>query len=157
VKINLVSGEPGALQLAAVCEVVLAVLAFSSLSFAVEMNLMTGREKGTYYQFGLNLQQLVKPKGIPLYNEEIHLLGRRDIADFDNLTGKRVAVGEDGSSTFLTARLLFEVSGIKPKEMVTIGWTANRWASLLRFFTRTSPGSGRTDIPSGSPWILISR
>jgi TRAP transporter TAXI family solute receptor len=138
---------------------------------------MTGREKGTYYQFGLNLQQLVKPKGIelgvqpstgsienlyavfkrpntqigivqsdvlafvsrvqsnptlakiaqktkmvfPLYNEEIHLLGRRDIADFDSLAGKRVAVGEDGSGTFLTARLLFEVSGVKPGEMVTIG------------------------------------
>ena len=30
------------------------------------MNIMTGSEKGTYYQFGLNLQQLVKPKGIEL-------------------------------------------------------------------------------------------
>jgi TRAP transporter TAXI family solute receptor len=141
------------------------------------MNLMTGREKGTYYQFGLNLQQLVKPKGIelgvrpstgsienlyavfkrphtqigivqsdvlafvlrvqsnptlariaqktkmvfPLYNEEVHLLGRPDIVDFDHLAGKRVAVGEDGSGTFLTARLLFEVTEVKPKEMVTIG------------------------------------
>lgn len=164
-------------KLAAVCVAMLGALACSSLSFAVTMNLMTGREKGTYYQFGLNLQQLVKPKGIdlgvqpstgsienlyavfkrpqtqigivqsdvlafvsrvqsnptlvkiaqktkmvfPLYNEEVHLLGRRDIADFDSLTGKRVAVGEDGSGTFLTARLLFEVSGVKPGEMVTIG------------------------------------
>jgi hypothetical protein len=57
----------------------------------------------------------------PLYNEEIHLLGRPGIADFDKLAGKRVAVGEDGSGTFLTARLLFEVSGIKPAEMVTVG------------------------------------
>jgi hypothetical protein len=155
----------------------LAVLVLASMSFAVEMNLMTGSEKGTYYQFGLNLQQLVKPKGIdlgvqtssgsienlyavfkkpqteigivqsdvlafvskvqsnptliriaqktkmvfPLYNEEVHLLGKKDIADFDNLEGKRVAVGEDGSGTYLTARLLFEVSGVKPKEMVMIG------------------------------------
>ncbi|MGE5258838.1 MAG: TAXI family TRAP transporter solute-binding subunit [Hyphomicrobiales bacterium] len=164
-------------RLTAVCVALLVALGFSSLSFAVTMNLMTGREKGTYYQFGLNLQQLVKPKGIelgvqpstgsienlyavfkrpntqigivqsdvlafvsrvqtnptlmriaqktkmvfPLYNEEVHLLGRRDIADFDNLTGKRVAVGEDGSGTFLTARLLFEVSGVKPGEIVTVG------------------------------------
>jgi hypothetical protein len=59
----------------------------------------------------------------PLYNEEVHVLGRKDIADFDSLEGKRVAVGEDGSGTYLTARLLFEVSGVKPKEMVTIGTT----------------------------------
>jgi uncharacterized protein len=144
---------------------------------AAGMNLMTGREKGTYYQFGLNLQQLVKPKGIdlgvqpstgsienlyavfkrpntqlgivqsdvlafvskvqnnptliriaqktkmvfPLYNEEVHLVGRVDIPDFDGLQGKRVAVGEEGSGTYLTARLLFEVSGIRPAEMVPAG------------------------------------
>ena len=52
--------------LAAACAAMLAVLVFASLSFAVTMNLMTGSEKGTYYQFGLNLQQLVKPKGIEL-------------------------------------------------------------------------------------------
>jgi len=43
------------------------------------------------------------------------------VTDFDQLAGKRVAVGEDGSGTYLTARLLFEVSGVKPKEMVPIG------------------------------------
>jgi hypothetical protein len=163
--------------LAAAYAAMLAVLVFASVSFAVTMNIMTGSEKGTYYQFGLNLQQLVKPKGIelgvqpstgsienlyavfkkpqtqigivqsdvlafvsrvqsnptlvriaqktkmvfPLYNEEVHVLGKKDIADFDSLEGKRVAVGEDGSGTYLTARLLFEVSGVKPKEMVTIG------------------------------------
>jgi TRAP-type uncharacterized transport system substrate-binding protein len=53
-------------SLATVYVVMLVVLATSSPSSAVEMNLMTGREKGTYYQFGLNLQQLVKPKGIEL-------------------------------------------------------------------------------------------
>jgi uncharacterized protein len=163
--------------LAAACTATLACFVFASLSLAANMNLMTGSEKGTYYQFGLNLQQLVRSKGIelgvqpsngsieniyavykkpqtqlgivqsdvlafvsrvqsnpalvriaqktkmvfPLYNEEVHVLGRKDIADFDSLEGKRVAVGEDGSGTYLTARLLFEVSGVKPKEMVTIG------------------------------------
>lgn len=157
----------------------LLVIAYSTASMAVDMAIMTGSEKGTYYQFGLNLQQLVKSKGIelnvipsagsienlyavykrphtqigivqsdvlafvsrlqsdpaliriaektkmvfPLYNEEIHLLGKRGLADFEQLAGKRVAVGEDGSGTYLTARLLFEVSGVKPKEMVPIGTT----------------------------------
>jgi uncharacterized protein len=163
--------------LSTACVTMLAVLFFTSLSFAVTMNLMTGSEKGTYYQFGLNLQQLVQPKGIelgvqpstgsienlyavykrpqtqigivqsdvlafvsrvqsnpalvriaqktklvfPLYNEEIHVLGRQGIGDFDNLAGKRVAVGEEGSGTYLTARLLLEVTGIKPAELVMVG------------------------------------
>ena len=111
---------------------------------AESLGLITGSDKGTYYQFGLNLQALVKPQGIdltvypsrgsveniyavfqrpgvqmgivqadvlafvsriqtdpvlkriagktklifPLYNEEIHLLGRRDIASFDDLGGQ---------------------------------------------------------------------
>jgi len=157
----------------------LLIIAYSRASVAIDMAIMTGSEKGTYYQFGLNLQQLVRSKGIeisvipstgsvenlyavyqrphtqigivqsdvlafvsrlqsnptlikiaqktkmvfPLYNEEIHLLGKRDVADFEQLSGKRVAVGEDGSGTYLTARLLFEVSGVKPKEMVPIGTT----------------------------------
>lgn len=159
------------------CVTLLTVLFFSGLSLAVTMNLMTGREKGTYYQFGLNLQQLVKPRGFelgvqpstgsienlyavfkrpqtqlgivqsdvlafvtkvqsnpellriaqktrmvfPLYNEEIHVLGRKDITDFDNLAGKRVAVGEEGSGTYLTARLLLEVTGVQPAELVMVG------------------------------------
>jgi TRAP transporter TAXI family solute receptor len=57
----------------------------------------------------------------PLYNEEIHLLGRRGLTDFDDLANKRVAIGKEGSGTYLTARLLFEVSGIRPGERVSIG------------------------------------
>jgi uncharacterized protein len=144
---------------------------------AAELGIITGGEKGTYYQFGLNLKELMASKGIslnvytsngsidninavykrpgiqmgivqsdvlafiaklqsdadlkliakktkmvfPLYNEEIHLLGRSGIGDFDGLAGKRVAVGEEGSGTYLTARLLFELSEIVPQEMLTIG------------------------------------
>src|SRR5438128_4664034 len=141
------------------------------------MGLVTGGEKGTYYQFGLDLQKLMKQsdfinltvfpsKGsienvyavyqrpgvqlgvvqsdvlafitrlqsdqtlikiakktrmvFPLYNEEVHVLGRRGIADFEDLTGKRVAIGRDGSGTFLTARLLFQLSDVKPSTMIPI-------------------------------------
>jgi uncharacterized protein len=144
---------------------------------AADLGIITGGEKGTYYQFGLNLKELMATKGItlnvhssngsieninavykrpgiqmgivqsdvlafvgklqsdaelkmiakkikmvfPLYNEEIHLLGRSGIGDFDGLTGKRVAVGEEGSGTYLTARLLFELTEIVPQEMLTLG------------------------------------
>jgi hypothetical protein len=158
------------------------VFIFSGISFAeqsgpVPMGIVTGGPKGTYYQFGLNLEQLMAQHNIqldvansngsvenvyavykrpntqmgivqsdvlafvakvqtdpvlkniakkikmifPLYNEEVHLLGVSSIADFDELEGKKVAIGQEGSGTFLTAKLLFEVSEVKPAEMVVIG------------------------------------
>jgi len=146
-------------------------------TFAAEdVGIITGSDKGTYYQFGLDVQKLVKDQGFnvtvhpskgsidnifavyqrpgvqlgivqsdvlafvakvqsdpvlqriakktkmvfPLYNEEVHILGRRGIADFDDLAGKRVAVGRDGSGTYLTARLLFKLAEVTPSEMVPI-------------------------------------
>src|SRR5438093_11492066 len=56
----------------------------------------------------------------PLYNEEIHLLGKKGITDFDDLAGRRVAIGRDGSGTYLTARLLFKLTDVAPAEMVPI-------------------------------------
>ncbi len=155
----------------------LILLGISSSSFGVDLGIMTGGQKGTYYQFGLNLKELVKSRDIrlkvinstgsienlyavyqrprtqmgivqsdvlafvtrlqsdltlkriasktkmvfPLYNEEIHLLGRPDLVNFDDLEGKRVAIGKEGSGTYLTAKLLFEVSGVKPATMVSVG------------------------------------
>src|SRR5206468_5268569 len=147
-----------------------------ALALAADMGVMTGSEKGTYYQFGLNLQALGKSNGInlsvypskgsveniyavyqrpgvqvgivqsdvlafvarvqsdpalqriakkikmvfPLYNEEVHLLARKGIASFDDLADKRVAIGREGSGTFLTVRLLFKLSEIATREMVPI-------------------------------------
>ncbi len=160
-----------------ICTVIFIVLSLASISFGVDLGIMTGGAKGTYYQFGLNLKELVKSRDIrlrvdnstgsienlfavyqrpytqmgivqsdvlafvsrlqsdptlkriakktkmifPLYNEEVHLLGRRELADFDDLAGKRVAIGKEGSGTYLTAKLLFEVSDVKPIEMVPVG------------------------------------
>ena len=143
---------------------------------AVDMGVITGGEKGTYYQFGLNFQALGRANGInmnvhtskgsveniyavyqrpgiqlgivqsdvlafvarvqtdealkriakkikmvfPLYNEEIHLVARKGITDFDDLAGRRVAVGREGSGTYLTSRLLFKLSEVAPAEMVYI-------------------------------------
>jgi uncharacterized protein len=153
-----------------------ALLAIAGVAEAADLGIITGGEKGTYYQFGLDLQNLVKRSGMdlgvypskgsieniyavyqrpatqlgivqsdvlafvtrvqadpvlkriakktklvfPLYNEEVHLLGRREITDFDGLADRRVAIGREGSGTYLTARLLFKVSEIAPREMVLI-------------------------------------
>jgi TRAP transporter TAXI family solute receptor len=150
---------------------------FAEQTGPVPMGIVTGGPTGTYYQFGLNLEQLMAQNGIklnvansngsvenvyavykrpntqmgivqsdvlafvakvqtdpvlkniakkikmifPLYNEEVHLLGVSSIADFDELEGKRVAIGQEGSGTFLTAKLLFEVSEVKPAEVMAIG------------------------------------
>jgi TRAP transporter TAXI family solute receptor len=154
----------------------LILIAASMCPAAEDMGLITGGEKGTYYQFGLDLQKLVKPAGVnlavhnskgsienifavyqrpgvqmgivqsdvlafvarvqsdpvlsriakktrmvfPLYNEEVRVLGKRGIRDFDDLAGRRVAIGRDGSGTYLTARLLFKLSEVAPSEMVPI-------------------------------------
>ncbi len=143
----------------------------------IEMGIVTGGPKGTYYQIGLNLEELVGQSGInlrvdnskgsieniyavyqrpktqlgivqsdvlafvsrvqtnpvlkgiarktkmvfPLYNEEIHLVGKSDILGFDYLSGRRVAIGKEGSGTFMTAELLFKVSGVDPAEKLAIG------------------------------------
>lgn len=144
---------------------------------AVDLGIITGGTKGTYFQFGLNLMELGKKHGynihvynsrgsvenvyavykrpktqigivqsdvlafvlkvksnevlkriakktkmvFPLYNEEIHLLGKAEVASFDDLENRRVAVGTEGSGTYLTAKLLFEISGIKPAKTLAVG------------------------------------
>ena len=149
----------------------------TSAVFAQDMGIVTGSKRGTYYQFGLNMAELVKQRGVrlkvddsqgsvqnvfavykapdtqlgivqsdvlafvskiqtdpvlqriaskikmvfPFYNEEVHLLANGDVKDFDDLTGKIVAIGEEGSGIYLTSRLLFEASGIKPRDMLAVG------------------------------------
>ncbi|MFC1824973.1 TAXI family TRAP transporter solute-binding subunit [Thermodesulfobacteriota bacterium] len=57
----------------------------------------------------------------PLYNEEIHVLGKKSISSFEQLQGKRVAVGSPGSGTRLTSNLMFSLSGIKPAKEIETG------------------------------------
>ena len=56
----------------------------------------------------------------PLYDEEVHVLARRELGALEALTGKRVAIGREGSGTYLTARVLFKLAGLAPGEMVAI-------------------------------------
>lgn len=141
------------------------------------MGIVTGGEKGTYYQIGLNIKDLIAMKGFdlnvanskgsieniyavykrpntqlgivqsdalafiakiqenktlkqiakkirmvfPLYNEEVHLLARDEVQSFEDLEGRIVAIGSEESGTYLTTKLLFEISGIVPAEMIKLG------------------------------------
>lgn len=49
-----------------------------------------------------------------LFQEEIHILARKDIAGLNDLTGKVVAIGPLGSGTELTATALMETAHIVP-------------------------------------------
>lgn len=64
------------------------------------------------------IQQAISGVGIamPLYNEEIHILARRDIAKIADLQGKSVGVGRDRSGTNLTATLVLDSVGVLPGE-----------------------------------------
>lgn len=47
-----------------------------------------------------------------LYNEEVHLLARLDIADIGGLKRRKVNFGTQGSGTFMTASIIFEALDI---------------------------------------------
>ncbi len=52
----------------------------------------------------------------PFYNEEVHVLARKDIKSFADLQNKRVAIGEDGSGNMLTSINLFSMMDVVPAE-----------------------------------------
>jgi TRAP transporter TAXI family solute receptor len=55
----------------------------------------------------------------PLYDEEVHILARRDIAGLDGLEGRRVAVGVENSGNFITAQLVLDLARVAPAERET--------------------------------------
>jgi hypothetical protein len=56
---------------------------------------------------------------LPLYQEQIHVITRKDITSVQDLAGKIVSIGDAGSGTSLTASTLLHQWGISPKELVT--------------------------------------
>ncbi|HAS50911.1 MAG TPA: hypothetical protein DCS21_03900 [Gammaproteobacteria bacterium] len=56
----------------------------------------------------------------PFYNEEVHLFASKSIGSFNDLQGKRVAVGEPGSGSWLTATNLLQMTGVKPAELLNL-------------------------------------
>lgn len=56
---------------------------------------------------------------LPLYQEQIHVIARKDIKSIQDLEGKVVSIGDEGSGTSMTASTLLYQLGINPKELVT--------------------------------------
>ncbi len=48
----------------------------------------------------------------PFYLEEVHVLARNDIKKLNDLDGKRVSIGMNGSGVWLTAKNIFRILGI---------------------------------------------
>lgn len=155
------------------------LLTLCTFSHAADLGIVTGSKTGTYYQFGLDIKEILNDSPInlqvhtskgslanmyavlkepkaqlaivqsdvlkflsskedsesrrmvkktrmvyPLYNEEVHILARVDVSDFYDLEGRKVAVGGRGSGTFLTAKTLLNLAGIKIDAVYEGGKTA---------------------------------
>jgi uncharacterized protein len=57
----------------------------------------------------------------PLYDAEVHVLARREIAGLAGLAGRRVAIGLPDSGTHLTAELVLDLVQVTPAERLAIG------------------------------------
>jgi uncharacterized protein len=55
----------------------------------------------------------------PLYDEEVHILASRDIADVAGLAGRRVAIGVENSGNYITAQLVLDLARVAPAERET--------------------------------------
>jgi TRAP transporter TAXI family solute receptor len=55
----------------------------------------------------------------PLYNEEVHILARKNILKFRDLQGKKVATGTKGSGNWLTLANLLHTMHTKLREKIT--------------------------------------
>jgi uncharacterized protein len=60
------------------------------------------------------------PLVFPLYDEQVHIVARAGINDVSALKGRLVAIGREGSGTYLTALALFQLAGVAPAAMITM-------------------------------------
>ncbi|PCI05291.1 MAG: C4-dicarboxylate ABC transporter substrate-binding protein [Hyphomicrobiales bacterium] len=54
----------------------------------------------------------------PLYNEEVHILAKREITSLADLSGRKVAVGNKGSGTYLTSSLILDIMQLRNVERI---------------------------------------
>lgn len=66
----------------------------------------------------------------PLYNEEVHVLAKREITSLKDLNNRVVAVGTENSGTYLTSSLVLDLAEVRPAERLTIDATASLAALL---------------------------
>jgi TRAP transporter TAXI family solute receptor len=56
----------------------------------------------------------------PFYSEEVHVLAGGKIKSFEDLAGRRVVIGEQGSGNMLTAVNLLSIQGVRPAQMIQL-------------------------------------
>ncbi|MGI0480041.1 TAXI family TRAP transporter solute-binding subunit [Geminocystis sp. CENA526] len=56
---------------------------------------------------------------LPLFKEQIHVIATKEIKSIEDLEGKRISIGDEGSGTSMTASTLLYQLGIKPQELLT--------------------------------------
>src|SRR5262249_18139519 len=56
----------------------------------------------------------------PLYDEQVHILARAGIKHVGGLTGQLVAIGREGSGTYLSALALFQLAAVVPGAMIAM-------------------------------------
>lgn len=76
---------------------------------------------------------------LPMYREEIHIVANKNIADVKALEGKKIAVGQEGSGTWITAATIFNLLGIRPAELL-----------------RASPEAALADVLEGKADAMIA-
>ncbi len=75
----------------------------------------------TYEAGDAEIQKAVRGVRImfPLYNEEVHLLAKKEIATAHDLSGHKVGIGKVDSGTYLTATLILDILRVKDAERIT--------------------------------------
>jgi TRAP transporter TAXI family solute receptor len=94
-----------------------------------------------------------------LYNEEIHLVTRRDISDIRQLDGRKVNIDLAGSGTNLTSRIIFEKLGLKPDYLTVDQGAAFEKLALgeidAAVFVSGRPVRAVADFKSGGRFRLL--
>ena len=96
-----------------------------------------------------------------LFQEEIHILARRDIAGLNDLAGKPVAIGKPGSGTELTASALLDYCHIKatllrtPQSIALARLRRGDIAALFVIGGKPVPGLQEIDAESGLHFLPI--
>ncbi len=68
------------------------------------------RDNGLYPDINTRIAYLAK-----LYNEEVHVLARKEIASLNDLAGRKVNFADEGSGTYITGTTIMKGLGITPE------------------------------------------
>ena len=88
---------------------------------ATQLGIVQGDVLEYFRTFENDDPELLRPaQGVrvvfPLFDEEVHVVARREIGSLADLAGKRVATGQPDSGTAVTAGLILDLAQVQPAE-----------------------------------------